>query len=87
VSPYEDKGGDEYKIRTFASDVKEDALIWHRDVNDREITVLEGVGWQLQMDNELPVELVKGKLYNINSMEYHRIIKGEDSLKIEIWEK
>jgi hypothetical protein len=39
------------------------------------------------MDNELPVELVKGKLYNINSMEYHRIIKGEDSLKIEIWEK
>ena len=38
----------------------------------------------LQMDNEEPVELVKGENYFIPKMEYHRIIKGEESLIIEI---
>jgi quercetin dioxygenase-like cupin family protein len=76
-----------YKIRTFSEDVSEDELIWHRDKNDREITVIEGSGWKLQMDNKLPEDLQKGKLYNINKMEFHRLIKGEDTLKIKIWEK
>jgi hypothetical protein len=76
-----------YKIRTFSEDVSEDELIWHRDKNDREIAVIEGSGWKLQMDNKLPEDLQKGKLYNINKMEFHRLIKGEDTLKIKIWEK
>ena len=54
--------------------------------NDRVITVVEGAGWKLQMDNKLPEDLQKGKLYNINKMEFHRIIKGEGTLKIKIWE-
>ena len=87
VNPYKDELKTEYKIRTFSEDVSEDELIWHRDKNDREITVIEGSGWKLQMDNKLPEDLQKGKLYNINKMEFHRLIKGEDTLKIKIWEK
>ena len=87
VTPYKDELEGDTKIRTFPEDVGEEELIWHRDKNDRDITILEGAGWQLQMDNKLPVELVKGKLYNINAMEYHRLIKGDGTLKIKIWEK
>jgi len=87
VNPYKDVLEENYKIRTFSEDVSEDELIWHRDKNDREITVIEGSGWKLQMDNKLPEDLQKGKLYNINKMEFHRLIKGEDTLKIKIWEK
>ena len=87
VNPYKDELEGDTKIRTFSEDVGEEELIWHRDKNDRDITILEGAGWQLQMDNKLPVELVKGKLYNINAMEYHRLIKGDGTLKIKIWEK
>ena len=87
VNPYKDVLEENYKIRTFSEDVSEDELIWHRDKNDREITVIEGSGWKLQMDNKLPEDLQKGKLYNINKMEYHRLIKGEGTLKIKIWEK
>ena len=87
VNPYKDELEGDYKIRTFSEDISENELIWHRDRNDREITVVEGAGWQLQMDNKLPEDLQKGKLYNINKMEYHRLIKGEGTLKIKIWEK
>jgi hypothetical protein len=87
VNPYKDVLEENYKIRTFSEDVSEDELIWHRDKNDREIAVIEGSGWKLQMDNKLPEDLQKGKLYNINKMEFHRLIKGEDTLKIKIWEK
>ena len=35
-------------------------LVWHQDAEDREVEVLEGKGWELQMDNKLPFELVSG---------------------------
>jgi len=62
-------------------------LVWHRDKYYREITILEGNDWQLQLDNELPVTLEKGKIYQIPAMEFHRVIKGEGDLKIKIWEE
>lgn len=74
-------------LREFDGDVDEQELVWHRDRNDREVTVVEGTGWKLQMDNELPKELMIGKLYNIKAMEYHRLIKGNGTLKLKIWEK
>ena len=87
VNPYTDELREDYKVRTFSDDVSDDELIWHRDMNDREISVVEGVDWKLQMDNQLPENLQKGKLYNINKMEFHRLIKGAGALKIKIWEK
>ena len=88
VDPYEDLIlEDGAFIRTFAEELDEEELIWHRDKKDREIAVLSGNGWQLQMDNKLPEELRTGKLYYINKMEYHRLIKGNGTLKLKIWEK
>lgn len=86
VKPYTQVVEDKYIVREFSSDVDETELIWHRDKQTREVTVLQGEGWKLQMDNRLPIELEKGKLYNIPKMEYHRIIKGKGNLVIQIWE-
>jgi len=74
------------KIRVFREDVKEEDLIWHRDLKDRTLVVLEGYGWQLQIDNEIPMDLLEGHSYNIVKNEYHRIIKGEGELVIRIYE-
>lgn len=88
VKPYEDtEVGEGVFIRTFDKNLNEEELIWHRDKNDREIAVLSGGGWQIQMDNKLPEELKVGKLYFINKEEYHRLIKGNGTLRIKIWEK
>ena len=87
VEPYVDRfEEDGSRIRTFSSDIDSDELIWHRDKKDREITILSGVGWKLQMEDKLPKELELGKLYDIPKEEYHRIIKGKDNLVIRIWE-
>ena len=48
-NPYTDRGDE----RIFSEDVEDAELIWHRDKYNREITILEGVDWQLQLDNEL----------------------------------
>ena len=74
-------------IRRFDEEVDSNELVWHRDKNTREVTILEGTGWQLQLDNELPVELQKGKSYKIPQMEYHRLIKGTGKLVVKIWEE
>lgn len=34
------------------------------------------------MDNELPVLLEEGTIYNIPAYEFHRVIKGKGILKI-----
>ena len=81
--PYSQRGD----IRTFSEDVDELELIWHRDKYDREITILEGEGWELQMDNKLPFELMKGKIYKIPAMEFHRLLKGKGDLVLKIWEE
>ena len=39
--------------------------------------VIESNGWKLQMDDELPILLEEGTIYNIPAYEFHRIIKGE----------
>lgn len=74
-------------IRLFDSNAKEDDLIWQKEEKDREITVLDGVGWKIQFENKLPVELKKGQLYNIKAMECHRLIKGIEGLTLRIWER
>ncbi len=72
--------------RVFKKSVKKEQLLWHTDKKDREIKVLYGVGWKLQMDNQLPFELEIGRRYNINKGEFHRLHKGNSELKLEIRE-
>ena len=58
-----------------------------RDEHTREVTVMEGTGWQLQLDNKKPEPLERGRLYKIPKMEYHRLIKGTGKLVVKIWEE
>lgn len=82
---YHDDGSREF-VREFSSDVESSELIWHRDLDDRVVHVMEGVDWKLQMDNELPQTLKVGQDYEIPKMVYHRLIKGNGSLVVKIRE-
>lgn len=75
---------DNESIRTIHNQSEE--FEWHRDRQDRVITVLEGQGWQLQYNGELPIELIEGEQYHIPAMMYHRVIKGMNDLVIDIQE-
>lgn len=62
-----------------------DELIWHRDREDREITVIRSNGWYLQMDDELPVSMHPGDVFHIPKEKWHRVIrKGNNDLVVEI---
>lgn len=74
------------RIRTFPECIWEEDLVWHRDENDRHIHILSGDGWQIQFDNELPVVLEQFSTYFIPKEKFHRIIKGNGDLTIEIKE-
>ena len=72
-------------IRIFdPKDAEEDDYVWHRDKEDRFVTVIEGEGWRFQLDNELPEEINKGDSFFIKNMTYHRIIPGRNNLVIAI---
>ena len=75
-----------HMIRGFSKTVDASELVWHMDEQDRRIKVLNGDSWYLQMDNSLPVLLEEGKTYEIPKMTYHRVIKGDTALIIEIFE-
>jgi quercetin dioxygenase-like cupin family protein len=71
-------------IREFSSEVDPMDLVWHQDEEDRTIEILEGEGWQLQRDNELPLALQEGDIIFIPMGQIHRVIKGNTNLKIQI---
>jgi quercetin dioxygenase-like cupin family protein len=71
-------------IREFSFEVDPMELVWHQDEEDRTIKILEGQGWQLQRDNELPLALQEGDSIFIPMGQIHRVIKGNTNLKIQI---
>ena len=75
-------------IRTF-DNPNEDDLVWHRDKENRHIDVLEGEGWSLQYEDELPTEMHVGDEFYIPEMVFHRLIKGSTKLvlRLEKYEK
>lgn len=78
--PYHDVGD----IRIFYTTVGSDELVWHRDKQDRRVTVIEGEGWQFQFNGSLPIELTVGRLFEIPRDMYHRVIKGKTKLVLRI---
>ena len=70
--------------RTFSSGTGSDELIWHRDREDRHLLVVESGGWQFQMDNSLPVNLEPGQELLVPAGAWHRVISGNNDLKIII---
>ena len=80
MNPYENKGN----IRTFSKDVDPMELVWHQDKEDRHIEVLDGEGWSIQMDDQLPLVISKGDRIFIPVNKVHRVLKGTTDLKIKI---
>ena len=60
--------------RTFMSSLIEEEVNWHMDEEDREVFVIEGDGWYLQIENELPQMMQKESLFKIHKEIWHRII-------------
>jgi len=76
------------KLRFFhANVINESELVWHRDREDRLVEVVEANGWKFQYDNELPIDLQEGDKLFIPKEHFHRIIKGNGDLVVEITEK
>jgi hypothetical protein len=73
-------------IRTFSPEVDNDELKWHQDLNDRKITVIEDGGWSFQMEDDLPNKLSITEQFYIPKFVWHRVIKGEGTLIVEIQE-
>ena len=73
-------------VRTFDLSVDSDELKWHQDLKDRKVTVIEGNGWLFQMENELPIKLENAKQIFIPKLAWHRVLKGNDRLIVEIEE-
>jgi len=86
VNPYDDKYVEDKIIRTFESFVHEDELIWHRDKKNRLVRVIKGSGWQFQYDNELPRPLSVGDSLYIEKDTFHRLLRGDTTLVLEIKE-
>jgi len=72
-------------IRKFDPRDKED-FVWHRDHEDREITVLSGKGWSFQFDNQLPIKLFENKKIFIPKNSWHKVLAGETNLNIIVKE-
>jgi len=84
--PFEQIELNNKKIRTFSPEVEDDELKWHQDLNDRNVTILESGGWSFQMEDELPTKLQNAKQIFIPKLVWHRIIKGDNKLVVEIEE-
>ena len=82
--PFIQKENGNVKYRTFNSDVDEFELKWHRDKEDRKVTIIESTGWKYQTDNKLPIDLNEGDEIFIPKETFHRVIKGEGDLKIKV---
>ena len=63
-------------LRVFSEGVDDSELVWHRDHNDRLVEVVEGEGWKLQLENDIPREMAAGSRFFVPAGEYHRVIKG-----------
>ena len=82
--PFDEVNEGTKKIRVFNEKTNSDEFKWNRDREDRLITILEGEGWKIQIDNELPKDLKNGQRFIIPEGVYHRVIKGNGNLKVSV---
>ncbi len=72
-------------IREFRGDIDPSELVWHQDREDRTVKVIEANGWGYQLDNQLPLLLEDRQELFIPKMMYHRVIKGNGPLVVEVY--
>lgn len=83
--PYKESGDGFHVVRVFESTTQEEELVWHYDKEDRIVVSSEETDWMIQMDNELPKPIEKDIPFLIKEGVYHRLIKGNETLVLEIW--
>ena len=85
TKPYTDTLSEDFVMRSFSQDIDPIELMWHRDLKNRNVKVLEGNDWKIQMENELPKSF---DTITIPRLTWHRVIKGSGNLVIQIkeWE-
>lgn len=83
--PYIDTESEDFITRRFSQDIDPIDLLWHRDLKNRSVKILEGNDWMIQLENELPRSF---DLITIPKLTWHRVIKGEGDLIVQIkeWE-
>jgi quercetin dioxygenase-like cupin family protein len=74
------------RIRRITKEAVDGELTWHRDASDRVVTVLEGSGWKLQFDNQIPFNVEPGDRISVQANAWHRVIPGSGDLVMEIKE-
>jgi hypothetical protein len=82
--PFKEESIGSNKIRTFSKNVNSEELKWHFDDEDRLVEIVKSDGWMFQMDNKLPVILIESEKFFIPKNTYHRIIKGNGDLIVNI---
>lgn len=73
-------------IRTFSPEIEENELVWHQDLKDRVVTIVDAGGWFFQREDELPIKLMNEQVLFIPKKSWHRVIKGTTELVVEIEE-
>lgn len=86
MNPYHQIINNGKLLRTFAPDVDSEELKWHQDLKDRKVTIIESGGWSFQTDDSLPNKLRDAEQILIPKFVWHRVIKGEGKLVVEIEE-
>jgi len=84
--PFEQKLKEGKLYRTFSPDVDSDELVWHQDLMDRVVTIVSCGGWKFQREDELPIKLLNEQILFIPKNSWHRVIKGNSELIVEIEE-
>ncbi len=84
--PYIEERNDNIIRRTFSNSINENELVWHVDKVDRVVIILSETDWSFQLDNGLPKKLKVGDELFIPKETYHRVIKGNNDLIVEIIE-
>lgn len=84
MNPYKENKIGNTIIREFDPKTPSIDFVWHRDKKSRRVTVVEGIGWEFQMDNELPQKLKVGDVIDIPKETYHRVKQGQTKLIVKI---
>jgi hypothetical protein len=87
MNPYrEDIQDNGVRRRVFSESVDFGELTWHRDREDRLVYPTEDTDWMFQFENKLPRYMSPDEAIFIPKNTYHRIIKGNGDLTVDIME-
>jgi len=69
-------------IRKFYSNLPQEELLWHRDIESRIISSTLKTNWKIQLEDELP-KVIDCEIF-IEEGKWHRLIKGDGDLVLKI---